>query len=54
MEEKLGMTRSDPSVRLYVSERDADEVRRQAEAMATPATPVAGKKRRRKSGKGKA
>ncbi|KAJ1870357.1 putative ATP-dependent RNA helicase DHR1, partial [Coemansia sp. S17] len=45
---------SDPSVRLYVSERDSDEVRRQAEAMATPTTPVAGKKRRRKSGKGKA
>ncbi|KAJ2339314.1 putative ATP-dependent RNA helicase DHR1, partial [Coemansia sp. RSA 2671] len=54
MEEKLGMARSDPSVRLYVSERDADEVRRQADAMALPATPVAGKKRRRRSGKGKA
>ncbi|KAJ2884535.1 putative ATP-dependent RNA helicase DHR1 [Coemansia aciculifera] len=54
IEEKLGMARSDPSVRLYVSERDSDEVRRQAEAMATPTTPVAGKKRRRKPGKGKA
>ncbi|KAJ2644646.1 putative ATP-dependent RNA helicase DHR1 [Coemansia sp. RSA 1694] len=50
-EEKLGMARSDPSVRLYVSERDADDVRRQAEAMAAP---VAGKKRRRRAGKSKA
>ncbi|KAJ2878828.1 putative ATP-dependent RNA helicase DHR1, partial [Coemansia aciculifera] len=48
-EEKLGMDRSDPSVRLYVSERDSDEVRRQAEAMAV-VVPVAGKKRRRKAG----
>ncbi|KAJ2772323.1 putative ATP-dependent RNA helicase DHR1, partial [Coemansia nantahalensis] len=34
LEEKLGVARSDPSVRLYVSERDPEEVRRQADGMA--------------------
>ncbi|KAJ2817241.1 putative ATP-dependent RNA helicase DHR1, partial [Coemansia erecta] len=33
-EERLGMSRSDPNVRLYVSERDAEEVQRQADAAA--------------------
>ncbi|KAJ1945886.1 putative ATP-dependent RNA helicase DHR1, partial [Linderina pennispora] len=39
LEEKLGMARSDPSVRLYVSERDADEVREMADQMAPLPTP---------------
>ncbi|KAJ1997320.1 putative ATP-dependent RNA helicase DHR1, partial [Coemansia thaxteri] len=55
LEEKLGVARSDPSVRLYVSERDADEVRRQAESMAaaTQEEPASRKKKRRKPSKGK-
>ncbi|KAJ2206562.1 putative ATP-dependent RNA helicase DHR1, partial [Coemansia sp. RSA 521] len=32
-EERLGMARSDPNVRLYVSERDPEDVQRQADAM---------------------
>ncbi|KAJ2087666.1 putative ATP-dependent RNA helicase DHR1 [Coemansia sp. RSA 986] len=32
LEEKLGLTRSDPSVQLYVSERDPNEVGRQADS----------------------
>ncbi|KAJ2453454.1 putative ATP-dependent RNA helicase DHR1 [Coemansia sp. RSA 2336] len=56
-EEKLGMARSDPSVRLYVSERDPEEVRMLADAM--PVVKVsngseqqpAGKKRKRNKNK---
>ncbi|KAJ2708397.1 ATP-dependent RNA helicase dhx37, partial [Coemansia spiralis] len=40
LEEKLGVARSDPSVRLYVSERDPEEIRRQADMMARASTPA--------------
>ncbi|KAI8323975.1 P-loop containing nucleoside triphosphate hydrolase protein [Martensiomyces pterosporus] len=42
IEDKLGLPRSDPSVRLYVSERDPEEVRRQANnASILPTAPIA-------------
>ncbi|KAJ1800725.1 putative ATP-dependent RNA helicase DHR1 [Coemansia sp. RSA 2399] len=37
LEEKLGLARSDPDVRLYVSERDPDEVGRQADLLPSAA-----------------
>ncbi|KAJ1735350.1 putative ATP-dependent RNA helicase DHR1 [Coemansia biformis] len=58
LEERLGMARSDPSVRLYVSERDPADVRRQADSMpraiaaadSVPAVPEQGLRRGRNRG----
>ncbi|KAJ1736434.1 putative ATP-dependent RNA helicase DHR1 [Coemansia sp. Benny D160-2] len=62
IEEKLGMARSDPSVRLYVSERDPDEVGRQADRLSSAVLGAGskpqpeeslGKRKRKRNKKGK-